>query len=563
MPIELLAEDNQLLSHHRSLQACSSARNRFAGAALTMLSFAANKFRVSSVCSDAIGATEQRGAAPSRNLSCRDPICGRHFSLLHSCNRRMETMSLATADTELPTSAQTVSRPPPTRPSFMANIITVFGGQLACAMVALGIEVCYARLLGPTGRGQISLCMMAIAMGTLIGGLGGEIPIVVWTADSKQAPREWFPAVVLWGAIGSALAALLWTVIYWRWHPAFLRGITSQLAALVIAAIPLSIFLSYFVAILTGLERFRLRAGLSLANQVIELIAIVTLVAVFGRSAEMAVMGVLIGLLIGITITIAFLKDPLQGFWNFAHARKRLGSALSLGLRGQLGDLATFFNYRLDVFIVNFFLGPTQVGIYTLGVIVSESVWQIPQAAAVALFPRTARTIDQGATGFTCLVSRQVLLLALLLGIAMALSSPFLIPLLFGMQFSPAVAVIWWILPGTIALSLGKVMSADLAARGKPEYSSIFAFISLVVTIVLDFALIPRMGIQGAALASTAAYIVDSVLLAIALKHILNVTWKSLLIPTPAEFGAYQQAWLRCKLWLRPANVSVSGENVD
>jgi O-antigen/teichoic acid export membrane protein len=477
--------------------------------------------------------------------------------------RRTKTMSLTTAEVELSAPAQIRPRPPVARPTFLTNIATVLGGQIASAIVALGIEVCYARLLGPAGRGQISLCMMAIAMGTLIGGLGGEIPIVVWTADSKQKPQEWLPAVVFWGAVGSLAAVFLWTFIYWLWHPVFLRGITPQLAALVIAAIPVSIFFSYLVAILTGLERFRLRAGIALAYQAMELAAIVILIAWFGRSAAVAVTGILTGLLIGIAITAASLKEPLRGCGNLARARKKLGSALRLGLRGQLGDLATFFNYRLDVFIVNYFLGPAQVGIYTIGVIVSESIWQIPQAAAVALFPRTARTIDCGAAEFTCLVSRQVLLLALLLGVAMAISSPILIPLLFGARFNPAVAVIWWILPGTIALSLGKVMSADLAAREKPEYSSIFAFVSLVVTIILDFALIPRMGIQGAALASSIAYFVDSALLAVALKHVLKVTWKSFLLPTASEFVAYQRAWLRCMSWLRAAAASANTENAE
>lgn len=472
-------------------------------------------------------------------------------------------MSSITANAEAPLSAELRAPPPVIRPSFLSNTATVLGGQIACAIVALGIEICYARLLGPAGRGQISLCMMAIAIGTLIGGLGGEIPIVVWTAASRQTSSEWLPAVFFLGAVGSATAAALWAAMYWHWHPTFLRGITSSLAGLVITVIPISIFFSYFVAILTGLERFRLRAGLSLASQIVEFIAIVVLVALFGRSAEVAVFGVLCGLIIGTAITVALLKEPLRGIWKFARARKRLGSALSLGLRGQLGDLATFFNYRLDVFIVNSFLGTAQVGLYTLGVVISESIWQIPQAAAVALFPRTARTLDQGAAEFTCLVLRQVLLLAVLLGVAMAVSTPILIPMLFGARFSPSIAVIWWILPGTIALSLGKVMSADLAARGKPEYSSIFAFISLAVTIALDFALIPRMGIKGAALASSVAYFVDSALLAVALKHLLKVTWRSLLVPSRAEFAAYQQAFRRCKAWLRPARVAASVGSAD
>jgi hypothetical protein len=35
------------------------------------------------------------------------------------------------------------------RTGFVFNLATVFGEQLACATIALGIEVCDARMLGP------------------------------------------------------------------------------------------------------------------------------------------------------------------------------------------------------------------------------------------------------------------------------------------------------------------------------------------------------------------------------------------------------------------------------
>jgi O-antigen/teichoic acid export membrane protein len=134
----------------------------------------------------------------------------------------------------------------------------------------------------------------------------------------------------------------------------------------------------------------------------------------------------------------------------------------------------------------------------------------------------------------------------------MAILSPWAIPLVFGARFSPSVSVVWWILPGTIALSVSKVICADLAGRGRPEFSSICAFLSLAVTVSLDLLLIPRMGINGAALASSAAYSVQTVLLAIFLKRQLQVPWKSFLVPSFDELTAYQVAWRRCKAWLWP-----------
>lgn len=446
------------------------------------------------------------------------------------------------------------------RPSFFLNLATLLSGQAACALLGIAAEICYARLLGPAGRGQVSLCMMAVAFGALLGGLGGEIPITIWSADSKKRRSEWIPAVMSWGLIGCLLSSAVWLLVYWRWHPPFLKGITGPLAAMVLVCVPVSILNGYLAAMLTGLERFRLRAGLSLVDQFAGLLAFLALVWVLGGNAQAAMFGNLLALLLGTALAGAVLRNPLRNAWNIKSARGKFGAALSLGLRGQFGNLVAFFNYRLDFFIVNYFLDTAQVGLYAMGVIVSEALWQIPQAAAVALTPRTARTIGEGATEFTCLVMRQVLLISAVSGIALAILSPLAIPLVFGTRFSGSVPVIWWILPGTIALSLGKVASADFAARSKPEYSSLFSFAAIVATVVLDLALIPRMGIRGAALASSIAYLLDSALLVATLKYQLGVNWSSLLVPASTDFAVYRQAWLRCKSWCKPAIASaVSG----
>lgn len=434
--------------------------------------------------------------------------------------------------------------------TFASHLRDILGGQFACAAVALVTQVLYARLLGPVGRGQVGLCLMAIALGVLVGGLGGEVPLVIWTAHSREKASEWLAGIFLLGFAGSVASCCLWAAIYWIWHPAFLQGITSPMAAVVLATIPPSILLTYLMTILRGLERFRLRSGLALANQAMGLAAVVALVLLFNRTPEMAVFANLVTICVGTSLSVFFLRDFLGSGWQRRGAGNNIGSALSLGVRGQLGNLASFFNYRLDVFVVNYFLGPAQVGIYAVGVIVSEALWQIPQAAAVALGPRTVRTIDKGATEFTCLVLHQVLVVACISSAIMAICCPLAMRVVFGDHFSASVEVIWWLLPGVIALSLAKVTASDLVARGKPEFSSVFSSIALLVTVVLDLTLIPRMGINGAALASSAAYIVNAALLAGALKRELKVSWKTLLVPTRFEFVPYRLAWLRCRAWV-------------
>jgi O-antigen/teichoic acid export membrane protein len=445
------------------------------------------------------------------------------------------------------------------RGGFISSVATVLGGQAVCALVALVTEICYARLLGPEGRGQISLCLMAIAFGVLIGGMGGEGTIILWSADSRRRSTVWLPAVTLWGFLGCVMACSLWAVVYWRWHPVFLRSVNSTLAIIILLSIPAGVLWDDLVGMLVGAERFRTRASVAMAAQTAGLAGFAALL-LFGRSAENALWGNLLGILAGAGIGAVILKESLRGFWRLGAARESFLPTLSFAMRGHLGNVASFFNYRLDVFVVNYYLNSTQVGLYALGVVISEALLQIPAAAALALFPRTARTIDEGATDFTCLIMRQVLVIASMGALAIGIGSWLFLPLIFGERFRPSIAVVWLLLPGTLALSLGRVGCSDLAGRGKSGYSSVFSMSALAVTVALDLMLIPRLGIRGAALASSAAYFTNAMLILTALKYELKVPWRALLVPSYAEFASYPQAWSRFRAWMRSATALPGGQ---
>jgi O-antigen/teichoic acid export membrane protein len=155
---------------------------------------------------------------------------------------------------------------------------------------------------------------------------------------------------------------------------------------------------------------------------------------------------------------------------------------------------------------------------------------------------------------------RQILVIASVGGIAIAIGSSLFLPLVFGERFRPSIAVVWLLLPGTVALSLGRVGVSDLAGRGKSGYSSVFSITALVVTVALDLILIPRLGIQGAALASSAAYFTNTILILTALKYELKVTWRSLLVPSYAELASYRYAWALFRDWVRRAIAMPSGQ---
>lgn len=424
-------------------------------------------------------------------------------------------------------------------PPFFASLVAIASGQIGCAALASCAELCFARLLGPGPRGLVSLCMMSIAFGALIGSVGSEATVVVWISRFRSRHSLWFPAVAFWVVLGCLAAVSAWAVIFWKWQPAFLKGLTSSLGLLVLLAIPATVIFSMLMALLVGEERFRLRSLIALLNKILSLSGFFVCLFFFGRRAESALVGNLLGIIAASGMAFVFLRHFFSSTWKLAQARENLLPTVAFGIRGQAGNLASFFSYRLDVFVVNYFLDASQVGLYTLGVLTSEVLWQLPGIVSIALFPRTARTVGAGADQFTCTVLRQVFLITSLAAAAMAALSPWLIPLVFGTRYAPSVPVIWWILPGTVAFALGKVIAADLTGRGLNIHLPISALVGFALTLFLDLYLIPRMGIQGAALASSSAYFAAAAYLFVVIRRELKASWRMLLMPSREEWNAY------------------------
>src|SRR6185436_20313933 len=80
------------------------------------------------------------------------------------------------------------------------------------------------------------------------------------------------------------------------------------------------------------------------------------------------------------------------------------------------------------------------------------------------------------------------------------------LPVIYGPQFSDATALLWILLPGVYLIGLESVLVQHFNALGLPRAIPIYWVVTLVFNLVLVFALVPRLGAQGAAIASTISY---------------------------------------------------------
>ncbi len=386
-----------------------------------------------------------------------------------------------------------------------------------------------ARLLGPEGKGVyvMALLVPTLAVNVLTLGVGPANAFYVARRE-RDAATALGTSLAMLLPLGLA-STLLFELLYFSgaWDSR-----TSSYVALAAWSIPPALALSMLRHTLLGLQNYGLYNILNL----IERGSILVLLAAGGLIAGGDVR-LFCALFVG-----ASYCSVLGGFvlgWpsigrrlTFDPTYPRL--ALHYGLRAHIGWLAELLNYRLDMLFVNGLAGAASLGLYSAAVSLAETVWILSTCISVVMMPRLASSRG-GTSETTRVVSRVAFPLSLLGALVLAGGGSPLLTLLYGAPFGPSLRPLLLLLPGVVALSVAKILSADFGARNRPGVVSMVSWISLSATVVLDVLLIPPYGASGAAIASTIAYALSTVVAIRFYRRLTGTTASELLVPRAAD----------------------------
>jgi O-antigen/teichoic acid export membrane protein len=204
---------------------------------------------------------------------------------------------------------------------------------------------------------------------------------------------------------------------------------------------------------------------------------------------------------------LALLATGGRGF--FAALRVEGGLVRQMARFAALAGLSSglsYLNYRADLFVVEHFEGNEGVATYSLAVYLAESVWQVSGSLALATYPRLGAVERRDAVELTARVMRHtVILLAAVCGVLFVAAD--LIQALLFPKYEGMASALRFILPGILVYGLAQSYSGYYTYQlGKPWVSAVVAATGLALDMALAVLLLPRMGVDGAALASALAY---------------------------------------------------------
>ncbi len=404
---------------------------------------------------------------------------------------------------------------------------------LAASLISYPI---LTRLLEVGEYGLLSLISIVIGLVVALAKAGMQNSIVRFYAQAKQGKGEWtlndfYTTVFLGIGLLAGTTTLLWaTAVYlipthW-WDNDILRSLFLLSAILVL----LRVMDSAFSGLLRAMERSGILSLFHVARRYLSLLAVVVTLFFISRS--------LFGFYTATILAEASML-VLMAIFVLRRVRLRGGhfslplfkSMLAFGLPLVGHELAwTLFNLG-DRLLIQYFLGPEPLGIYSaaynlcdyLRLAIVASLWQ-------AMPPMYTRIWEEkGREETIAFVSRSYhfyILLAFPVIAGMIAIGPDVLTLLASQRYAEGGIIIPWVVTGMILNGMTIFFGAGFFIAKKTRRFMSITLVSTVLNISLNLYLIPRHGIQGAAIATLASFFFFTITASILARRILP-------IPTP------------------------------
>jgi O-antigen/teichoic acid export membrane protein len=400
--------------------------------------------------------------------------------------------------------------PRPAAPSTAArNTLNIFTTRLLTLPITVLTSILVAIVLGPANRGIYGFLVLmgGFALPLLMFGFGASITYFI--SNKRYAVRDIFLTCitvgVLQGTVGACLLGMLW---YFDLLGETAGETPPHLMSLVLLTLPMQGATLTLNRVALGDSWFSASNRIAYATAILTSTMLLVLVVMAQLGLRGAVIGMVINqvlLLSGTLIASVRRFRPVLA-WNTTFLRE----GARYGLKAWVGDVVGYSNLRLDQWILGMVAKSDVLGTYALAVNFAEMLWILPDSLAHVLFNKVAAVKDvEQRQDLIERMNRIVFWTLAVAGVAVAFAAPGIVYIL-GDAYAATAVPLALLMPGTIAFTVHKVLTKYWAPTGRPHLSGMTAAVGGVVGSVLYFVLIPRFGAAGAAIASSACYIVTA-----------------------------------------------------
>lgn len=389
------------------------------------------------------------------------------------------------------------------------NAAWLVGERLVRIVVGLLVTVWVARHLGPSLYGELSF---AIACATLLGALAGLGLDQIAVRDIARDPSR--SGEVLGTAIALRLAGSVTFAVLGVSAVVLLNGDDGRI---VVAALAIVSIVFQAADVVDYWFQSQLQSRLTVIAKLVAMLCSATLkvVLIVTRAPleAFALVVTLEALFFAVAMAASYRqhRTGMPWRWDGALARRMLVDGLPI----MVSSAAIMVYMRVDQVMLRELAGPEQLGLFSAVLPFSEGWYVIATSICTSLLPSFSRLQAEDEARFRIQLGRILRILtavALAIALVVSLSSGLLVPLLLGERYvaaSPVLAIHVW---AVVFVFLGVAENLWLVTGNRRMVRMGKTFAGAIVNVALNWWLIPRMGAQGAAIATVVSFAVAAYL---------------------------------------------------
>jgi O-antigen/teichoic acid export membrane protein len=369
-----------------------------------------------------------------------------------------------------------------------------------------------AAISGTETFGVISLMVVNAAVFSVISGLGVDSAIV-WHGASQKLSSEKTFSFTFFSAIVQVILFLIGSLLFYKMTS---RLLLSQQHSFEFYLYEL-IYFSGLILIDKYSSLFYASHRMEGCNKLLSAVTLACLIIII--LIRYKILGVNLPAFSLLCLTTFSQAVGLVILFHIANTKVRivkisgndLRSLFNFSIMVFITNLVQFFAYRADYWLINYFRGEAELGVFSQANRFAQMLWVLPTILAGMLIPLIAKPNDSiDAKGVISIV--RVINYLNLLAIASIIVIALLIYDLFlPANFSNGFFALLLMIPGYYFFCMNIIFAAFFSSRRLLWINFIGSLLCFVVIIVADLVLIPTLGIRGAAIADSIAYLAATI----------------------------------------------------
>lgn len=379
------------------------------------------------------------------------------------------------------------------------TVVQTFVSRFLILILSFALVVFSTNVWGSEGKGTISI---VIANSAIIGFFSN---IFAGSSISYFSSRYKTEQVLLYAYLWSVIIGVALPIIF-----CLLYTDTTYLFSLIGISVLFSL-LSANINLFIGRHDIQMYNLYSIAQQVIHILFIFFLFYCFNaKSVESYFLAQIC--CYGLLFFLSSYQLLRKCDWlNFSFSKEVVLGMFQYGWKSQLSAFIQFLNYRLSFYFLEYFMGISYVGIFSIGVTFSEAIWTVSRSLSVILYSDVVNNTNSDDNILKTKTSLKIsFLITFLFIIGILLIPNQFYVFTFGKDFHQTKEIILLLSPGILAIAVSNIIGFYFAGTNKLWILNLKSIIGLIFTVIVSIYAIPKWGIVGACIVTSLSYCLSS-----------------------------------------------------